>query len=88
MNLLKSDVMKYLTADEISAIFDNKKMLKNIDYIFSRTIEKEYGVLRESGTAKRVTFIVDKEGKISKIIEVSDIETHAAEVYEAANELN
>ena len=39
--LLKSDeVRKYLTEDEISKIFDDKNMLKNVDFIFSRTIEK------------------------------------------------
>jgi adenylosuccinate lyase len=36
-----ADVMKYLSADEISAIFDNKKMLRNIDHIFARTIERD-----------------------------------------------
>ncbi|MBN1300334.1 MAG: adenylosuccinate lyase [Melioribacteraceae bacterium] len=38
--LFKSDeVMKYLSAEEIESIFDSKKMLKNVDYIFSRSIE-------------------------------------------------
>ena len=39
--LLKSeDIKKYITASEINNIFDNKKMLKNVDLIFARTVEK------------------------------------------------
>ncbi len=37
--LIKSkDVMKYLTEKELKDIFDNRNMLKNVDYIFSRSI--------------------------------------------------
>jgi len=37
--LLKSkDVMKYISENELKDIFDNKNMLKNVDYIFSRSI--------------------------------------------------
>jgi adenylosuccinate lyase len=40
--LLNSDeIKKYLSADDIEDIFDYNNMLKNVDYIFSRTIEKE-----------------------------------------------
>lgn len=40
--LLKSDeVRKYLSEKELDDIFDNRQMLKNIDYIFNRTIFKE-----------------------------------------------
>ncbi len=40
--LLKSkEALKYLTEEELRSIFDNKNMLKNVDYIFSRTVEKE-----------------------------------------------
>ena len=39
--LNSKDVRKYLSEEEINNIFDDKKMLKNIDFIFSRTIEKE-----------------------------------------------
>lgn len=40
--LLKSDeVRKYLSEKELYDIFDNRQMLKNIDYIFNRTIFKE-----------------------------------------------
>ncbi|MEO8399304.1 MAG: lyase family protein, partial [Ignavibacteriaceae bacterium] len=40
--LIKSKKIKnYLSKKEINEIFDNKKMLKNVDFIFSRTVEKE-----------------------------------------------
>ncbi|MFH1196543.1 MAG: adenylosuccinate lyase [bacterium] len=40
--LSKSDeVRKYLSEEEIDEIFDPKKMLKNVDYIFARSVEKE-----------------------------------------------
>jgi len=40
--LLKSkDVMKYLSEKELKDIFDNKNMLKNVDYIFSRSIDSD-----------------------------------------------
>ena len=40
--LSKSDeVLKYLTKEELNNIFDNKKTLKNVDFIFSRTVEAE-----------------------------------------------
>jgi len=34
-----NDVLKYLSARELKEIFDNKKMLKNVDFIFSRSVE-------------------------------------------------
>lgn len=38
--LLKSnEVKKYLDENELREIFESKKMLKNVDYIFARTIE-------------------------------------------------
>jgi adenylosuccinate lyase len=40
--LLKStDVKKYLSDKEINDIFEKQQMLKNVDFIFSRTIEAE-----------------------------------------------
>lgn len=40
--LLKSEeVRKFLSADEIEEIFKSKSMLKNVDYIFNRTVNKE-----------------------------------------------
>ncbi len=38
--LMKSEiVMNYLNQEDLNSIFDNKKMLKNVDIIFKRTIE-------------------------------------------------
>lgn len=37
----KEEILKYLSKDELSGIFNNNKMLKNVDFIFSRTVEKE-----------------------------------------------
>ncbi len=40
--LLKSDdVKKYLSLAELNEIFENKQMLKNVDFIFNRTVFKE-----------------------------------------------
>ncbi len=39
--LKSSDVKKYISEKEIEDIFDYGKMLSNIDFIFSRTIEKD-----------------------------------------------
>ncbi len=36
-----ADVSKYLSASELDEIFDNKLMLKNVDYIFARSVEKD-----------------------------------------------
>jgi adenylosuccinate lyase len=38
--LLKSEtIYKYMKKDEIESIFDNSKLLKNVDYIFGRSVE-------------------------------------------------
>src|SRR5690606_14830391 len=39
--LHSENAKKYLTEDEIKNIFDDKILLKNIDYIFARTVEKK-----------------------------------------------
>jgi adenylosuccinate lyase len=40
--LKSSEMIKnYLSHEEIDFIFNNKKMLKNVDFIFERTVEKE-----------------------------------------------
>ena len=39
--LIKSEeIKKYISIDEMNNIFDNKKMLKNVDLIFARTVEQ------------------------------------------------
>jgi len=39
--LNSKELKKYLDEKEINEIFDDKKMLKNVDFIFSRTVEKD-----------------------------------------------
>lgn len=39
--LANENIMKLLSVNEVEEIFDNKKMLKNIDYIFERSVERE-----------------------------------------------
>jgi len=40
--LLKSkDIMSLLTREELNEIFNYDKMLKNVDYIFSRSVDIE-----------------------------------------------
>jgi adenylosuccinate lyase len=40
--LLKSvDAKKYLSAKDLDDVFDNKQMLKNVDFIFNRTVMKD-----------------------------------------------
>lgn len=39
--LNNSDVSKLLSKEEIDEVFDSRKMLKNVDYIFARSVEKE-----------------------------------------------
>lgn len=55
---------------------------------YNKNVSKEYGVLSDRGVAKRVTFIIDKNGKIAKVFKVTDISSHADEVFEEANKLN
>jgi len=38
--LLKSEtIYKFMKKEEIEGIFDNSKLLKNVDYIFGRSVE-------------------------------------------------
>lgn len=61
----------------------NFPLLSDVD----KKVSENYGVLRESGMAKRVTFIIDKKGIVSEIIEVKDIDNHAELVLRLAKEL-
>ncbi len=54
----------------------------------AKKVSKEYGVLMNSGMDKRVTFIIDKEGNIAKIINVTDIASHADQVFNDAKKLD
>jgi peroxiredoxin len=42
----------------------------------------------DSGVDKRVTFIIDKKGNIANIINVTDIASHASQVFDDAKKLD
>ena len=36
--ILSTEIKKYLTTEEIKSIFNTNEMVKNVDYIFSRSV--------------------------------------------------
>lgn len=53
-----------------------------------RSVSKSYGVLSESGTAERVTFVIDGNGIIRKILRnIRPAERHADEALAAVKEI-
>ncbi|OGU72246.1 MAG: hypothetical protein A2V93_05665 [Ignavibacteria bacterium RBG_16_34_14] len=73
---------------------DIKKFVEDYNLNFpllsdeDKKVTEQYSVLKENGTAKRVTFIIDKEGKIADILEVKEIDSHADYVFNATIKLN
>jgi len=53
-----------------------------------KTVSKKYGVLKDNGVDKRVTFVIDKNGNIADIINVTDIASHSQQVLTEAKKLN
>ncbi len=53
----------------------------------NREVSKKYGVAKDGGVDKRVTFIIDMNGNISQIINVTNIASHSELVFEAASTL-
>jgi peroxiredoxin Q/BCP len=43
-------------------------------------LARQYGVLKETGTARRVTFVIDEQGKITHVFDPAKTEGHAEEV--------
>lgn len=74
----KEEIKKFIDDHSLNfpLLSDNYKMVSEI-----------YDVLRESGLANRVTFIIDMEGNISEIIEVKDIDSHSDYVFNSAVKL-
>ena len=74
----KHDIKRFVYENNLNfpLLADNKKL-----------VTEKYGVLRDDGKAKRVTFIIDREGKIEKIIKVTDVSTHSHDVFEIASRL-
>jgi thioredoxin-dependent peroxiredoxin len=74
----KNDIKRFVHENNLNfpLLSDNKKL-----------VAEKYGVLRDDGKAKRVTFIIDRKGNIEKIIEVTDVSTHSHDVFEIASKL-
>lgn len=53
-----------------------------------KKISKIFGVLKKTGTAKRVTFLVDKERKIKFVWEKVTAKTHAEQILETISNMN
>lgn len=74
----KSDLKKFIRENNLPfPLLSDDKMI----------VTSKYGVLRDDGKAKRITFIVDKKGNIAKILEVKDVSTHSKDVYTIASKL-
>lgn len=43
-----------------------------------KSVAKRYGVLRESGRARRVTFLIGADGRVEEIVDVGAPEPHVA----------
>lgn len=73
--------------DDIKEFIDEHNLNFPLLSDFDKQVSENYGVLRESGTAKRVTFIIDMGGNIADILEVKDIDSHSDYVLNAAIKL-
>ena len=74
----KREIKKFVSENNL-----NFPLLSDVNKI----VTKKYGVLRDDGKSKRITFIIDKNGIIAKIIEVNDVSAHSKEVFEIASKL-
>jgi peroxiredoxin Q/BCP len=74
----KSDLKEFIRENNLQfPLLSDDKMI----------VASKYGVLRDNGKAKRITFIMDKKGIIAKILEVKDVSTHSKDVYKIASQL-
>ena len=48
----------------------------------SKSVATAYGVLRPSGRARRVTYIINPDGRIQEIVDASDAAKHVARASE------
>lgn len=76
------------------SVEDNKKFAELQGFKFKllcdvdKSVSKSYGVLKETGTAERVTFIIDREGIVrSVLMNIKPAERHADEALEAVKRL-
>jgi peroxiredoxin Q/BCP len=75
------------TKEEIEKFVDDYNLNFPLLSDASKQVSEEYGVLKDDGRDKRITFIVDMEGKINEVINVKDIGAHSEQVFEAALKL-
>jgi peroxiredoxin Q/BCP len=47
-----------------------------------KEVATKYGVLKPSGTARRVSFLIDKDGKVLEVVDTSSADTHVARARE------
>ncbi|MFP3281173.1 MAG: redoxin domain-containing protein, partial [Vulcanisaeta sp.] len=53
----------------------------------NKDVSRAYGVLRPTGTAERVTFIISPEGKVAKVIKNVKPKEHPVRVLEYLNQV-
>jgi peroxiredoxin Q/BCP len=73
--------------EEIKKFIDNYNLNFPLLSDEDKTVTEKYGVLKENGNAKRVTFIIDMKGDIAEILEVKDIDSHSDYVFNSARKL-
>jgi len=73
--------------EEIKKFIDNNGLNFPLLSDETKEVSKKYGVLKDDGRDKRITFIVDKNGNIAKVMEVKDIESHSKDVFNTASKL-
>lgn len=76
------------TKEEINQFISDYKLNFPLLSDHNKTVSQKYGVLKDNGMDKRVTYIIDKDGKIADVIAVDDVAGHAAKVYDLAAKLN
>jgi peroxiredoxin Q/BCP len=90
-NFQKNNIMVFgistNSKEEIKVFIDNYSLNFPLLSDETKEVSGKYGVLKEDGRDKRITFIVDKEGNIAKVIEVKDIESHSKDVFNTASKL-
>lgn len=72
----------------------NKKFAKKLELNYpllsdtDKKVAKSYGILRNSGFSRRVTFIIAPDGKIAHIVNKVDLEKHGEQLEKKLKELN
>jgi len=70
--------------EEIKKFIDDYSLNFPLLSDINKNVSKNYGVLRDNGTAERVTFIIDLDGNIADMFAVKDINSHSEYVFNTA----